>query len=297
MDKWALVVQGGGTRAAYAGGALEVLLKHHLYASLAVGTSAGALLTADYTSRDEGRNYKILTEAMKNPSFARLGYFFSKKGNFFNFEWLFKELPMSLPFNLPVFIKSETDFYCCTTSLETGKACYFNKRERNFFDALAASCSMPLYTRKPVMVDGHPYLDGGVVARIPFNKAKEEGYSKIVVIATRERGFLYPHNGKEMTGESLLLSRFKKYPAFMEANRKSKKDFNSQFIALQELANKGDIFLLAPSVTPTLGHASRSVKKIEELYHLGEQDMENSLDSLINYLGASPNKTIIKKHE
>lgn len=65
---------GGGTRAAYAGGALEVLLKRRLYASLAIGTSAGALLTADYTSRDEGRNYKILTGAMGS-SFARLGYF------------------------------------------------------------------------------------------------------------------------------------------------------------------------------------------------------------------------------
>jgi predicted patatin/cPLA2 family phospholipase len=297
MDKWALVVQGGGTRAAYAGGALEVLLKRRLYASLAIGTSAGALLTADYTSRDEGRNYKILTGAMKDPSFARLGYFFSKKANFFNFEWLFKELPLSLPFDLPTFLNSSTDFYCCTTSLETGKACYFNKKEKFFFDALAASCSMPLYTRKPVMVNGHPYLDGGVVARIPYEKAVEEGYSKIVVIATRERGFLYPNDGKEVTGEATLLSRFKDYPLFMEANRKSKCDFNAQFVKLQELADKGDIFLLAPSVTPSLGHASRSVKKIQELYALGEKDMENSYVSLINYLGTSLNETIIKKHE
>lgn len=284
MEKWALVVQGGGTRAAYAGGALEVLLKHHLYAPLAIGTSAGALLTADYTSRDEGRNYKILTEAMKDPSFARVGYFFSKKANFFNFDWLFKDLPLSLPFDLPTFIKSETDFYCCTTSLETGKACYFNKKDKNFFAALAASCSMPLYTRKPVMVDGHPYLDGGVVARIPYKKALEEGYSKIVVIATRERGFLYPNDGKEVSGESTLLSRFKDYPLFMKANHDSKHDFNEDYTKLQTLSDEGKIFLLAPSVTPSLGHASRSVKKIAELYHLGEKDMENSYSSLIKYL-------------
>lgn len=286
MEKWALVVQGGGTRAAYAGGALEVLLKAKLFADLAIGTSAGALLSADYVSRDEGRNKKILEVVMGDLRFASLSHYFSKKASFFDFDYLFKDIPTKIPFNLPEFLNSSTDYYCCTTSLMTGQPFYFNRKDPHFFLGLAASCSMPLYNRKPVMVDGKPYLDGGVVARIPYKKALEEGYEKIVVIATRSRDFSYPNNGKESEAElAIVKTLYKKYPLFLEANRNSKKSFNEDMEEIHRLEKEGRLFVLYPSVEPSLGHATRSAQKIEKLYEEGEQEMKKALPALIKYLG------------
>ena len=58
----------------------------------------------------------------------------------------------------------------------------------NIMDAIKASASMPFVTPM-VNVDGIPGLDGGSCCKIPFQWAIEQGYEKIVIVKTREKGF------------------------------------------------------------------------------------------------------------
>ena len=119
---------------------------------------------------------------------------FSKKRTMFNYEHLVNEIGHNeIPFSFDVFAQNPCKFYVVSTNALTGEVAYIEKSEPHFLpDAVAASGALPL-TTYPVMFGGIPYLDGGVVCPIGFNKASEEGYEKIVVLATREKGFRKTH--------------------------------------------------------------------------------------------------------
>lgn len=62
---------------------------------------------------------------------------------------------------------------------------------------MRASASLPLAS-VPVVLDGQPYLDGGCSCPIALNWALNEGFEKIVVITTRQKGFRKAMPGQRM---------------------------------------------------------------------------------------------------
>ena len=58
----ALLVEGGGVRAAFAAGVLDALLEHDEPFDLVAGTSAGALLAAAYLAGQKGRSLRVLRD-------------------------------------------------------------------------------------------------------------------------------------------------------------------------------------------------------------------------------------------
>ena len=89
--------------------------------------------------------------------------------------------------------------FAVATNVETGKPAYFEKGKTDFpFDeAVRASASLPLAS-VPVVLDGQPYLDGGCSCPIALNWALNEGFEKIVVITTRQKGFRKAMPGQKM---------------------------------------------------------------------------------------------------
>lgn len=170
MDKQiALVLQGGGTRSAFTAGVLDVLMDEDISFPYVIGTSAGALSAINLLSGDKGRNYLVVTKLLTDQRFASI-HNFTFRGSFFNFPYLFIDVPKKkIPFNRKAYQESSTRFVCAVSDMEIGAARYFEKGVCTSFDkAVAASSSLPLLTRKPVMVEGHPCLDGGTFANIPF---------------------------------------------------------------------------------------------------------------------------------
>lgn len=56
-------------------------------------------------------------------------------------------------------------------------------------DTLVASCSLPILFQ-PVKLGRHYYLDGGIADSIPYEHALAEGCDRLIVVLTRERGYV-----------------------------------------------------------------------------------------------------------
>lgn len=280
--KAALAIQGGGIRGVYASGAIDYLMEKQIEFSYVIGTSCGALNGTDYLSGDIGRTRDIMLEFMKDPKF----FSFSNaifKGSFFDFNYLVNVVPKTLPFNLKRFEDSEKTFYCVTTCLEDGKVHYFEHKEPDFIQkAVAASSSLPIVTPKPIEIDGKHYLDGGTVESLPFHKPIEEGFEKIVVIATRPKGYRkVPLKASRLAIVDLL---YVKYPEYRKADKAWVETYNQHMDELDALSDSGRLFVLYPSKPLHVKTSEKNPTKIQEVYDLGYQDMKVQFEALMTYL-------------
>ncbi len=269
-------------RGAYTAGALDFLLENNIEFPYVIGTSAGALNACSFISGDIGRNKKIMLEFMHSLKFASVSnYIF--KGSFFDFDYLFFEIQNVLPFNWDKFNSSQVRLLCGTTSFKTGEAVYFEKgKDDNFPQAVAASSSLPATIRKPVIVNGEPYCDGGPTCSVPFKKAIEDGYQRLFVISTQVKGHRKQPDSEKLP---LYLRRYTKdYPEFIKAFKKWSATYNDDFDEIDHLAEEGKIFALYPSREPGVGVASRDKEAVESLYELGRNDMKLHFDELLDYL-------------
>ena len=93
-------------------------------------------------------------------------------------------------FDYETFNRSKTAFYVTCSNLETGKAEHIRCPEMTgkYMDCLRASASMP-FVSQIVMIDGKPYLDGGITDSIPLKAAFNLGFDKNIVITTRPAGY------------------------------------------------------------------------------------------------------------
>ena len=281
----ALVVQGGGTRGAFAAGVLDVLMEEGLSFTDVYGTSAGALTSANFISGDLGRSRYIVTELMGDRRFVSVSRYLLT-GNLFNFKYLFHVVPKKKsPFNEDAFFDSPVNFYAVSVCLDDGSVAYLPKtkdRSRTY-KALASSASLPLFST-PVKIDGKKYLDGGQLAPFPYKKALEEGKEKIVIVLTREFGFVQP-SVKEKTARKAL-RKYRKYPEFVKSYLESAELFNHDMREVEELEKQGRVFVIRPDIPPSVGIAERNMAKLEELYQQGKEACRRRIADLRVYLGA-----------
>lgn len=284
IDHVALVLQGGGARGAFTAGVLDVFMEHGLDFSYVIGTSAGALNAVNYLSRDIGRSKKVTTEVMLDPKFCSFRNFLFR-GGAFNFAYLFHALPKtSLPFDAGTYNASTARFFCVSTSLETGEVAYFQKGEcREFYKALSSSASLPLIAR-PVRVLGKKYLDGGVVAPVPYKKPLEDGFEKFVMVMTRPRGYRRGKSGK--------LSRFlgwlfyRRYRGFYANYKKANEAYNDGYIAAEKMESEGKAVVIYPPENIHVGRMEKKTENLNALYQAGRLAGEENLSAILALVGA-----------
>lgn len=188
--KKALVIEGGGMRSAYAAGVLLAFHDHNFNSfDIAVGSSAGACCAANFVAGEPEKNRTILEDHLTSRNFVNLGNLFSRK-NILDIDFLIDEVCVKqVPLNIEKIRNSPTRLFITATDYLTGRLVYFNNREDNIHEALRASCAMPFLYKKQAVYQNRRYLDGGLVASIPFEKAIEEKCDEVVVISTRAEGY------------------------------------------------------------------------------------------------------------
>ena len=79
----------------------------------------------------------------------------------------------------------------------TGNAEYLSEssNRKRLMDICRASSSMPIVTNM-VLVDGIPYLDGGIADSVPIIHSLKTGHSRNVIILTRNKGYRKKVGGK-----------------------------------------------------------------------------------------------------
>lgn len=313
-----LVLEGGAWRGIYTQGALDALMEAGINFRTTIGVSAGAMSGIGYLSGQIGYTGRINLSYRNDPNYVGRGALRIDHG-VTGFSYLFNHIMKIMPLDQGRFNDPARRFIVVATNMETGWPEYFEKGKCRIFRAIRASATVP-YVSRPVVIDGHPYLDGGCSVKIPYDwaiqnewgddalpfdamvvrktvedgdiapvdkaaEAEDSGQTrkpgKIMVIRTQCRE--YRHAVKtENTADRIL---YRKYPDFIKAMVKATTDYNVMCDRLAADEADGKIFVQAPKDPVNLERFEGDVEKLGAQYFRGYNEMRERIPELKAYLG------------
>ena len=152
-----------------------------------------------------------------------------------------------------------------TTNCLTGEANYFEEKQsrERVIDIVRASSSLP-FVCPITYVDDIPMLDGGIVDSIPLMRARRDGYTRNVVVLTRNRGYR-----KEIKGTKVPPFIYKKYPRLREAINRRSSVYNELLELVEQLEDAEEITVIRPQKPIVVDRIERDIKKLTDLYEEG----------------------------
>ncbi len=172
-------------RGIFCAGVLDVFLENRFHPfDLAIGVSAGACNLASHLAGQDGRNRRCYFDLM-----TRRAVFDRRRllagGSVMDLNWLWDEMARREPLDVGALARAPTEFVVVATRRDTGAPVYLRPGADEMFDALMASCALPVLYRRDVAVGGVPLVDGGVADPIPVEEAYRRGARRILVVRTR----------------------------------------------------------------------------------------------------------------
>lgn len=199
----AIVVSGGGSKGAWAGGVAEFLYEERGKKwDIFLGTSTGSLIATKLPSYNFDELKRMYTNVTNDSIFSVNPFNSKNKIKIPNVIWrlLRKKLSIGEFGNLEKLLKNEftfetfselkktgIDIVITTSNMTKGIPEFFtlsNSSYSKFIEAVLASVSVPLAT-SPVKINDMLYLDGGVLEHAPIQKAIELGATEIDIIILR----------------------------------------------------------------------------------------------------------------
>lgn len=277
--KTGLVLEGGGVRGIYTAGVLDVFLEHEIHFDGVIGVSAGAIHGCSYLSGQKGRSIRYYMKYCADPRFMSFTSLL-KTGDLVGVDFCYHEIPEKLDvYDNEAFLRNNTPFYAVCSNVESGKPEYIRMTDMfRDIDILRASASMP-YVSRSVEIGGKKYLDGGSTDSIPVEAFRTMGYGKNVVILTRDIDYR-----KKPEMPWLAKWMYRKYPAFVKAQLNRHLEYNRTVERIQELEKEGSIFVIRPSLPPTVGRMENDPQKVRELYDLGRTDALRAVNDLKKWM-------------
>ena len=277
--KIGLVLEGGAMRGMYTVGVLDTFLNKDFWVDGVISVSAGALFGVNYPSKQKGRAIRYNKKFMPDSHYVSLKNLI-KTGNIINKAFAFYEVPFKQDvFDNATFQQTQIDFYATITNLNTAQAEYVKLTDPLAqMEVLRATSAMP-YVSTPVEINGVPYLDGAITDSIPLEQIKKMGYDKIIVVLTRTLDYR-----KSKPNPILAKLWYRKYPKFAEAVNNRYAMYNQQVESVIEQAEKGEIFVIRPSVDLSVKRVEKDPNKLQAMYDLGVSDMQREWENLQAFL-------------
>jgi len=277
-NKVALVLEGGAMRGLYTAGVLDVFMKNDIKVDTIFGVSAGALFGINYKSKQIGRALRYNLKYAHDKRYMGM-YSLLTTGDVMNREFCFNKLVYEIdPLDFETYDSSDVEFFAVITNVETGKAEYIEisdaKRDMEY---LRASGSMP-FVSKLVEINGNKYLDGAVADPIPFKKALDMGYEKIIVIQTRPVDYV---KSRSWLPYGLV---YKNYPEFVKTAKTAYINYNETLDLIRKYENGGKIIVLRPSEKIKMQRVEKNLKKLQAIYDVGVKDCNNNLLRIKEYI-------------
>lgn len=277
-----LLLEGGSLRGLFTAGVLDTFMENDVYFPAVAGVSAGALNALNYVSHQPGRSASI------NLRYRHDGRYFGPKaalrgGSLFGLNFMLHDVKKEVPYDEETYAHGGMRMIAVATNAETGKPAYFEKGKTDFDfnEAVRASASLPLASA-PVMLDGQPYLDGGCACPIALNWALEQGFEKIVVVTTREKGFRKKQPGQRMI--DLYDDFYGDKPLFLATMLTQEMRYNTLMDQLDELEESGRVFCVRPQEPITIGRFEGDTEKLLALYNRGHREGREALAGMQTYL-------------
>ena len=275
-----LIVEGGGMRGVYTAGVLDYFMERNLYFDDCYAVSAGACHVCSYLSKQKGRSIKVVLDYINDKRYCSVSSLI-KTGDMFGAKMLYDTIPNELElYDYNEFDKFKGNFYSVVTNCESGKAEYMNVKDmKRDIIAVRASSSLPLISRI-VDIDGGKYLDGGLADSIPLKKSIEDGHKKNVVILTRDKEY----KKKESRFLSIFKFKYKKYPNLIDSIENRHKMYNETLDYIDEKEKQGEVFVIRPKHTVTIGRLEKDKEKLKVLYDEGYNDAKEQYEELMKFI-------------
>lgn len=281
----ALIFEGGGMRASYTSGFVNVLLENELYFNHIYGVSAGSSNGVNYLSRDKERAKASFTDFAADPKFGNTRTFLTGRG-LFNARYIYQESGRPegvLPFNYSAFESNPANLTIEGFDRDTGKTIYWRRNDCSTLDDLMlrvrASSSLPFFM-PPAEVDGHACYDGGLGegSGIMVPCAEADGFERFVVVCTRPKGYR-----KQYESSSLVDAFFWRRPYVQDAIKTRAKRYNEQLNRLLDLEAQGRAFVFY-SEGQQVESDERDIAVLHANYQRGYEQARRELDALTRFL-------------
>jgi NTE family protein len=175
MLKLGLALGGGGARAAAHVGALIELAKMGVKPDLITGTSAGGVLGGMLAA---GMLPEEMGAILKELSMSQI-YGLPSDGRSLSSNHKMAAL-LEQYIGRPTFADLEIPLAVVAVNLQTNQEVILG--EGDVIDALLATAAFPVLF-PPVMIDGQPLIDGGLVNNVPFDVARARGAAGVIAIS------------------------------------------------------------------------------------------------------------------
>jgi len=281
VNQVGLVLEGGGMRGVYTAGVLEYFLEQQLFFPYVIGVSAGACNAASYLSKQKGRNKTVTVQYASDPRYISWKNYM-KNRQFFGMDFIFDEIPNKhVPYDYDVFYNSPTEFVVGTTDCVTGEPVYFNKQDygKELLKVLRASSSLP-FVAPEISYQDKILLDGGISDPIPIKKAQRDGFTKNIVILTRNEGY----EKKPSKFHFLVNRKYPDYKGLQNALRTRYQTYNETVSYLEKEEKDGNALIIRPTKPLKVGRMERNPIRLEELYNQGYQDAKSRISNIINWI-------------
>ena len=262
-------------------GVIDVFMENDITFEGGAGISAGAVFGCNFKSKQHERPLRYNTTYCKDPRYCSIRSLI-KTGDLYGADFCYREIMFNLdPFDSEAFRNNPMEFYVGATDIETGECVYHRCDHGTMEDNLwmRASASMPLVSR-PVEIDGHYYLDGGIVDSIPYDFMVKQGDEKNVVILTQPEGFVKPKNK--------LIPLFRifnsKYPKIAEAMKLRHIRYNGQVNRIEKDAKEGKAFIIRPPESLNIGRTEKDANELKRVYQIGRETALKQLDEIKAFL-------------
>ena len=260
-----LVLEGGGLRGVFTCGVLDCFMDHGIRFPFTVGVSAGACNGLSYMSGQRGRAKASNIDLMEKHHYIGFRYLLTQRC-IMDFKLLFEDFPERIiPYDYDAYFSNPDRFIMVTTNCLTGKAEYLEEKSssKRVMEIVRASSSLP-FVSPITYVDGTPMLDGGISDSIPIEYAMKQGYDKLVVILTRNKGYR-----KKASKMRVAKAFYRKYPGLQKALSERNSTYNKTMDLIDHLEQEGKIIVIRPLRPIEVGRMEKDTSKLTDLYQEG----------------------------
>lgn len=286
----ALCFEGGGYRASYTAGFVNVLLENHVYFDFVCGISAGASHTVDYVSRDQKRVHdSFIALTSKRPEAGGVRSFLMGNGYFnADYDYVGCELDGTMPFDWQGFCDNPASIRIQSFEADTGRTVVWDRSVMTgvipMMEHVRASSTLPGIMH-PIKVDGHVMYDGGLGegAGVPVHMAEDAGFKRLVLVATRPAGYRKTAPSERTLKLYQRISR--KYGPVYAALATRWKRYNEALDHVEELEREGRAWVFRPDTMPVRS-TTIDTPRLEESYRLGHEQAVRDFPRMMEWLCA-----------
>lgn len=147
-------------------------------------------------------------------------------------------------------------------------------------EVLTASSTLPVLS-KLAYIENRPYIDGGVAEAVPYKKALEDGYDKIIIVLTRPEGY---KEKKNMLYQFLYHICYRKYPKLINQLCSMSTRYNNLLKEIEELQRNGKVFVIRPQKKIKVKRVEQDKSKLRSLYLLGRNEGSMAIQGMLEYI-------------